>query len=104
MGHRAIVEAVGITEQFKATWVLIDNQPAGYHSGKHLEGRALRTNFAVQRILRNGTITCRPRRAVEMGMPKDAANQLSILWHRCTGPMRCDEFILCSQISASRGF
>jgi hypothetical protein len=104
MGHRAIVEAVGITEQFKATWVLIDNHPAGYHSGKHLEGRALRTNFAVQRILRNGIITCRPRRAVEMGMPKDAANQLSILWHRCTGPMRCDEFILCSQISASRGF
>jgi len=46
MAQRAIVEAVGIPEQFKVTWVLIDNHRAGFHS-ERMESNAFRTNFAV---------------------------------------------------------
>jgi hypothetical protein len=39
-----------------------------------------------------------------MEMPNNAANRFSILRHGCTGPMRCDVFILWRQITGSRGF
>src|SRR5438874_2374399 len=90
MTHRAIIETIGIAEQFKATWVLIYNHWT--RSGEHIKGRALRTDFAVQRILRYDEIISRPRRAAGMGVPNDGANRLSILRHDATA--RCDVMYL----------
>ena len=82
MTHRTIEETVGIADQFKATGLLIDNDWAGSHS-ERMEGRAFRTTFAIERILRYDEIISRPRRATGMGVPNDAANSLSILRHMC---------------------
>jgi hypothetical protein len=49
--QRAIIEAVGIAEQFEAALLLIDNHRAGFHS-ERMEGRALPTNFMHRWILR----------------------------------------------------
>jgi hypothetical protein len=57
-----------------------------------MEGRAIRTTFAVQRILRYDEIISRPRRAAGMGVPNDGANRLSILRH--DAPARCDVMYL----------
>jgi len=92
MAQRAIMEAVGIAEQFRATWLLVDNDRAGSDS-ERMEDLGFRTTFAVQRILRNDIITSRPCRAAGMGVPNDAANRSSVMRHGCSGPMRCDVFI-----------
>jgi len=43
MSQLAVIEAVGIAEQFKFTELLIDKHRAG--SGERMEGRALRTSL-----------------------------------------------------------
>jgi hypothetical protein len=93
VAQRAIIKAVGIAEQFEPALFLIDNHRAGFHS-ERMEARALPTNFKLRWILRCDEITYRPGCAVKMEMPNNAANRFSILRHGCTGPMRCDVFIL----------
>ncbi len=78
MSQLAVIEAVGIAEQFKFTELLIDKHRAG--SGERMEGRALRTSLTLY-ILRLEIIPCRPRRAVGMGVPDGNSERFAIDRH-----------------------
>jgi hypothetical protein len=80
MAHRAVVEAVGIEHEFKATWAFIDNHRARSHS-ERVEGGAFRANFAILWILRYDIIINGPSCTVGREMPDDTADRFAIIRH-----------------------